>query len=151
MLPKLWKGTRLKPREGYKVAQEVLRPGPRVFVFLSFMRLLSGCRWVQAVGLPPQVSRRSSPSSCPVTIWCHNLDVRRSSCRFGCRFAILVFGRCVFPEQLTSHFACSSVWTRGNPGNSGWRSRTAAGLAGVWWVQRQQHYCWACYVSLITF
>lgn len=113
------------------------QPGPGAFVF--YMSLLAGCRWVQAVGLTPLATRRTSPPPSPLTMGPRRLNsaAKPSSCRFGCRCAILVFGRCVFREQVMSHSACSSAWTRGNPGNSGCRSRTAAGLAGVWWVHRQ--------------
>ena len=123
------------------------QPGAAVCRWVVFyMSLSAGCRWVQAVG--PLASHRTSPPPppCPITMGprSHNSAARPSSCRFGCRFAILAFGRCVFREQVMSHSACSSAWTRGNPGNSGCRCRTAAGLAGVWWVHVQRWCCWAC-------
>lgn len=101
------------------------------------MSLRAGCRWVQAVGLtPPPTTHRTTPPRSPATMGPRSLNLAAtpSSCRFGCQCAILGFGRCVFREQVMSHWDCSSAWTRGNPGNSGCRSWRAAGLAGVWWV-----------------
>lgn len=102
--------------------------GPCVFVFY----MSAGCRWVQAGGLTPLDTHRTSPLIMGPRR--HNLAAKPCWCRFGCRYVILVFGRCVCPELGMSHSACSSAWTRGNPGNSVCRSKTAAGLAGVWWV-----------------
>lgn len=112
----------------------VKQHGPLLCLYVFYMSELAGCRWVQAVGLTPLASHRTSlpPSLVTMEPHSHGLAVRPSSCRFGCRFAILVFGHCVFREQVMSHSACSSAWTRGNPGNSGCRSKTAAGLAVVW-------------------
>lgn len=101
------------------------------------MSLRAGCRWVQAVGLtPPPITHRTTPPRSPATMGPRSLNLAAtpSSCRFGCQCAILGFGRCVFREQVMSHWDCSSAWTRGNPGNSGCRSWRTAGLAGVWWV-----------------
>lgn len=131
----LCNGYILEPGPGNDVGQQVKQPsGPRVFVY--YMSLLAGCRWVQAVGLTPRATRRTSPPPSPLTMGPrrHNSAAKPSSCRSGCPCAILGFGRCVFRERLMSHSACSSAWTRGNPGNSGCRCRTAAGPAGVRWV-----------------
>lgn len=101
------------------------------------MSLRAGCRWVQAVGLtPPPTTHRTTPPRSTATMGPRSLNLAAtpSSCRFGCQCAILGFGRCVFREQVMSHWDCSSAWTRGNPGNSGCRSWRTAGLAGVWWV-----------------
>lgn len=101
----------------------------------------TGCLWVRAVGLPLPASQRTSlPPSCPALLMMTTRPRRPSSaakpcsCRFGFRCAILGFGRCVFRERAMSHSACSSAWTRGNPGNSAWLCRTPAGLDGAWWA-----------------
>lgn len=121
-----------------------------VCVFVFYMSVLAGCRWVQAVGLTPLAAavaaappphhhhHRSSPLLSPVMLTTgprsRNPAAKPSSFRCECRCATLVYGRCVFRGQVMSHSACSSAWTRGNPGNSACRSKTAAGLAGAWWV-----------------
>lgn len=114
-------------------------PKPRVFVF--YMRLWVRCRWAQVDGLQPLATQRTSPPSSPVTMGLHRHSsaVRPSSCRFGCPCATQVFGRCVFRERAMSHYSCSLAWTRGSPGNSGCRSRTAAGRAELWWVRERKH------------
>lgn len=133
MLEVSWKGYSELQFKGRVTARDI--SDPRVFVF--YMSLLAKCRWVQVVGLALLATQRSSPPRSTLTMGPHRLKptAKPSSCRFGFRCAILVFGRCAFREQVMSHCGCSLAWTRGNPGNSGCRSKTVAGrLARLWWV-----------------